>query len=467
MNSACFRGRQVHLMGIGGAGMSALVPMLDKVGATVSGCDLGENANVLRLRSSGVRVDLGHDAEHVAGADLVVHTSAVPPQHAELRAAREAGVTVLSRAACLAELMRGSPTVAIAGSHGKTSTTWMLGHLLTSAGHDPVVMVGGNVGALGNSGTRIGDGAVCVAEVDESDGGFRHVQPTIAVVTNLEAEHLRHYGSFAALCDAFRSWLAGMGPGGVAIVPAAGLDPRVLDGVSARIVTCGFDQGRAQATEVVLGAEGATFVPVIDGQRLAPVEVPLPGRHQVLNALMALVASRCVDPDIDGATLGDCQRVGRRFTVHGRPGGVRVVEDYAHHPTEVRATVAAARLAGGRVHVLFQPHRFSRTADCFQDFATAFDGADAVVVLPVYAAGEEPIAGAGARDLAEAVAAHRATLGVPRVRTQFTAQGLVGVGFLTAHARPGDTCLVLGAGDVGALAPALVEAFAPVAVPSP
>jgi len=451
--SVGFAGRRIHLVGIGGAGMSALVPLLRRAGAEVDGCDLARSPTVERLRAEGVAVDLGHDPAHLDGHDLVVHTSAVPPQHAELRAARDAGIAVCSRTACLAELMRGHRTLAVAGSHGKTTTTWMIGHLLGEAGADPLVMVGGSVAGLGMSGARAGNGHWFVAEVDESDGGFSHVAPTVAVITNLEAEHLDHYGSFDALVGAFNAWLRELGPADRCIVPAEGLPDGVLDGVLAGIWRCGIERGDVRAVDCELGAEGSRFRLVIDGEDAGPVTVPLPGRHMIANAVGAIAAARAVDPAVDVAALSSCERVGRRFTVHGRPGGVRVVEDYAHHPTEIRATIAAASLGGGRVHVLFQPHRYTRTRDMLGDFATAFAGAHACAMLPTYAAGEDAIPGAGGRDLAEAVAAHRED----RALTQFVPASDAGLAFLASHARPGDTCLVLGAGDVGDLAPPLCE----------
>jgi UDP-N-acetylmuramate--alanine ligase len=462
MNVLPFRGRRVHLMGIGGAGVSALVPLLQAAGAEVDGCDLGDGATVRRLRAAGVPVALGHDAQHGEHCDILVHTSAVPAEHPELRAARARGAQVLSRPACLAALLAGTATIAVAGSHGKTSTTWMIGHLLLAAGADPLVMVGGDVADLGGGGARVGQG-LCVVEVDESDGGFRHVAPRLAVLTNLDHEHLRTYGSFAGLCDAFAAWLAAMGPAGIAVVPATGLDPRVTAGFPGRLVRTAIDDAGADADadacELAPDADGTTFTYREAGHAIARVRVPLPGRHMVSNAVMALAATRALVPAVPLDALARSGRVSRRFTVHGSPCGVRVVEDYGHHPTEVAATIAAARAAGGRCLVVFQPHRHSRTADCFAAFATCFDEAHAVALLPVYAAGEESTGGPGSLDLAEAVAARRESAGLPRTLTQYVAQASAAVGFLAAHAQAGDTILVLGAGDVGRLAPQLVEAL--------
>lgn len=449
MICSLFRGRHVHLMGIGGAGVGALVPLLLEAGATVSGCDAHDSPALRRLRARGVRVAIGHDPAHAIDADLMVHTSAIGPDHPEIAAARRRGIPVATRGQCLVELMQGARTLAVSGSHGKTSTTWMLGHLLTEAGADPVVMVGGGVASLGEGGARAGKSDLFVAETDESDGSFAHVSPEIAIVTNLDHEHLRHYGSFTALEDAFNGWLRRIPAGGAAIVPEGGLSPRVTAGLACRVVTCGLTTGDYHATALELGADGSRCRVSASGTDLGELVVPIPGAHMVHNALMAVAAARLAAPAVDLAAFARCERVDRRFTVHGVARGVRVVEDYGHHPSEVRATIAAARLGGGRVHVLFQPHRYSRTADCFGDFIAAFDQAHAVALAPIYAASEPPIDGISSTRLAEAIAGRRAGLGED--------PGLVASGadladcatFVARHARDGDTCLVLGAGDVG------------------
>ncbi|MFW5698335.1 MAG: UDP-N-acetylmuramate--L-alanine ligase [Planctomycetota bacterium] len=462
--TAYFAGKHVHLMGIGGCGVSALVPLLHDAGATVDGCDLASGRTVARLREDGVDVTLGHDPAHVERCDMVVHTGAVSEEHIELRAARARGLPVLGRSACLAELMRGSRTVAVAGSHGKTSTTWMLAHLLTAAGCDPMVMVGGSVSATGFNGGRVGSDDLFIAEVDESDGGFAHVAPTVAVVTNLEPEHTRHYGGFAPLCRAFGDWLAQVPAHGAVVTARAAVPPDVFAGLRAPVIDCsaaadtgGSTEPDYRAHEVALAAEGSSCRVRERGEDIGTLRVPLPGRHMVHDALLALAAARLLVPDLRAELLAGCERVRRRFTCHGWPDGVRVVEDYAHHPTEIAATVAAAALGGGRVHAIFQPHRYSRTADCFEGFIAAFAGVEALAILPVYAAGEEPIAGAGGRDLAEAVARQR---GDRRAMVQYVRQPDAAVAYLAARARPGDTCLVLGAGDVNRCCRPLVEALA-------
>lgn len=452
-----FRGLHIHLLGVGGAGVSALVPLLTRVGATVSGCDAHDSPVLTRLRSAGTDCAVGHSTSHLVGVDVVVHSAAIPADHPELEMARKRGVPVLTRGECLVRLMEGSRTVAIAGSHGKTSTSWMTAHLLTEAGLDPVVMVGGAVQALDGGGARAGAGDVFVAETDESDGSFAGVEPEIAVVTNLDHEHLRHYGSFENLEQAFHDWLARIPAEGAVIVPATGLSARVTDGLRCRVLRCGLDGGDWQARDLELGPDGSRMRVVFHGQDQGEVRVTIPGAHMALNALMACAAARLVDPACDLSALARCERVRRRFTVHGQPAGIRVVEDYGHHPTEVRATIAAARLGGGRVHVVFQPHRYTRTADCFDAFTEAFDQAHGVAILPVYAASEAPIPGVDAADLAAALRARRSGMGDETVA--FCADHEAVLSHLGALAAPGDTVLVLGAGDVGRLAPRLLDFF--------
>lgn len=458
MTSGSFRGLHVHLLGIGGAGVGALAPLLERAGATVSGCDAAESPAITALRARGMVVARGHSPEHLAGVDLVVHTAAVKPDHPELVAARAQGIRVLTRGECLVALMAGRRTLAVAGSHGKSSTTWMLGHLLSESGLDPVVMVGGSVAALGGGGARVGAGDLFVAETDESDGSFAQVQPHVAVVTNLDHEHLNHYGNFAALEDAFHGWLRRIPADGTAVVPSSGLGQQVTTGLACQVVRCGLESGDYHCTRIELGPESSRARIMAFGQDLGEVEVPLPGAHMVANALMAIAAGRAVCPELQLAALARCERVRRRFTVHGNPRGIRVVEDYGHHPTELRATIAAARLAGGRVQVVFQPHRYSRTADCFADFAAAFDQAHAVALLPIYGAGEDPIPGVSSERLAEALAERRGGFATGTVA--FAHSGDAAIRFIASHAKPGDTCLVLGAGDVGAVAPGLSDFFA-------
>jgi UDP-N-acetylmuramate--alanine ligase len=335
----------------------------------------------------------------------------------------------------------------------------MLGHLLSEAGADPLVMVGGAVDRLGQQGSRIGKSEVFVAEVDESDGGFELVEPNLAIVTNLDAEHLRHYGSFESLCAAFRRWLGRLGPQGTAIVPVRGLPEQVTRNLDCTILRCGLGEGEVSAVDIEAGSEGSSFRVIWLGQDLGRISIRIPGIHMILNALMAIAAARTTLPDCPIQTLATCERVGRRFTVHGTPRGIRVVEDYGHHPTEVQATIAAACLAGGPVHVAFQPHRYTRTQDCFDAFCQCFDQAASLVLLPVYAASETPIPGASSEALAAAIRARRQANGLGPASCDLATKDDDATDLLCQRAQRGDTVLILGAGDIGRMAPRLTAAL--------
>lgn len=454
-----FRHRRVHLMGIGGAGMSVLAPLLQRAGAQVSGCDLAANEQTQRLIDGGIPVYLGHSDQHVADHDVLVHTSAVANTHVEVRAAQALGLEVLSRQACLAELLQGQRTVAIAGSHGKTSTTWMAGHLMVASGLDPVVLVGGTVAPMAG-GARMGSGEWAVVEVDESDGGFAHTTPSIAIVTNLEPEHLDHYGSFHALCRAFAKWLAKMGDQGVVIAPHSGLPSAILSDVKSPVRWVGIDAGDVHAQHIRPTAQGTSCHVVIDGESRGEMTVPIPGEHMLHNALMAVAAIDAVGiRELPLDKLVESGRVGRRFTEHGVYGGVRVIEDYAHHPTEIRATLQAAALGGGRLQVIFQPHRYSRTRDLMAEFSRCFDRAHALAIVATYAASEDPLPGADGAGLAAAVASARAQAGVDPHLSQYAGQWRAAVAFVAAHAQSGDAILILGAGDIGLCVPDVIRAI--------
>jgi UDP-N-acetylmuramate--alanine ligase len=452
---------RVHLVGVGGAGMSAVALLLAARGLPVSGSDARDSAVLGALRAAGVAVHVGHDAAHVAGADTVVVSSAVRESNPELAAARAAGLRVLHRSVALAALMRGRRTVAVAGAHGKTTTSAMVARVLAEAGLDPSYAIGAPVD--GPIGARHGDGDVFVAEADESDGSFLAYAPEIAVVTNVEPDHLDHYGDPAAIEEAFAAFVGRVVPGGhlVACADDAGAR-RVAERAAAAglaVVTYGTspDAVVRLGSWVPEGDGGAVEVRDTRDGAAVTLLLPVPGAHNGLDAAAALAVAGLlgVGPAEAAAALAGFRGTGRRFEDRGTRHGVRVVDDYAHHPTEVAALLAAARaVAGaGRVLVLFQPHLYSRTRAFAAEFAAALAAADLAVVTDVYAAREDPDPA-----VTGALIADRLPPGVGRfVPDRREAAALVG-----RAARAGDLVLTVGAGDVTELAPLVLDA-----VPAP
>jgi UDP-N-acetylmuramate--alanine ligase len=459
--SGRFRGiERIHFVGIGGIGMCGLAELLRAQGYHVTGSDLAEGPTVARLRTLGVAVVIGHDARHVRGADVVVVSSAVRSGNPELVEAERRGVPVIPRAEMLAEVMRLKDGIAVAGTHGKTTTTSLLAHVLQVAGLDPTIVVGGRVIGAGaeseRSGARLGTGSFLVAEADESDGSFLHLAPVIAVVTNVEAEHLDHHGSLGALEDAFAAFLERLPFWGAAVLCLD--DPgvqRLLARVGRRRITYGLlAQADWVAAEVKTDGAGMRFAVKKHGALLGAVSLPLAGRHNVANALAALAVADEVEVPfaVAAGALASFRGVERRFETKGVVAGVRVVDDYGHHPSEVRATLAAARgVHAGRLVVVFQPHRYTRTRDLFEDFTTAFHDADLLVLTEIYAAGESKIPGVEAAALADAIRArgHRDVRFVPELE-RVPAE-------LVPELRSGDLVLTLGAGSVSQLGPRLLE----------
>jgi UDP-N-acetylmuramate--alanine ligase len=458
-----FRGiEQIHFVGIGGIGMCGLAELLRAQGYAVSGSDLAEGATIARLRALGIPVALGHAAGHVGRADVVVVSSAVRAGNPEIAEAQRRGIPVIPRAEMLAEVMRLRDGIAIAGTHGKTTTTSLVGHVLQAAGLDPTLVVGGRVIGAGEeserSGARLGAGPFLVAEADESDGSFLHLSPVIAVVTNVEAEHLDHHGSVEALEDAFAAFLGRLPFWGTAVLCLD--DPgvqRLLARASRKRVTYGFSaQADWVASEVAPEGAGSRFAVRRASEPLGRVRLPLPGRHNVVNALAALAVAHEVEVPfaVAAEALASFRGVERRFETKGVAAGVRVVDDYGHHPTELRATLAAARsVHAGRIVAVFQPHRYSRTRDLFDAFATAFHDADLLVVTEIYGAGEPKLPGVEAALLAEAIRArgHREVRFVPDLERV--------VAELLPELRSGDLVLTLGAGSVSRLGPKLLAAL--------
>ena len=446
-----FRGRvrQVHFIGVGGVGMSGLAEILRTLEFEVSGSDLKEGDTTRRLKELGVRIDVGHRSENVSGVDVVVYSSAIDRENPEINEARALGIPVITRAEMLAELMRVKYGVAIAGSHGKTTTTSLVSTVLRAAGLDPTVVVGGKMAALGSN-ARLGAGDLLVAEADESDGSFLRLTPTIAVVTNIDPEHLDHYGSHEKLKDAFIEFATRVPFYGLAVLC---LDhPHVQDilpRIQRRHVTYGVSpQSDYSARGIQFRGLETTFNAYRRGQALGGFTVKMPGAHNVLNCLATLaVADELEVPlDVTKQALASFSGVARRFTVIGVVAGVTLVDDYGHHPAEVRATIDAAQRAfpgeGHRIVVAFQPHRYTRTRDLFDDFTRAFNQADVLLVTDIYAAGEAPIPGASAEKLVQAIREHGhhdATYVADKAELPDALERVV---------RPGDIVIALGAGDV-------------------
>jgi UDP-N-acetylmuramate--alanine ligase len=440
-------GTSIHFVGIGGIGMSGIAEVLLTLGYAVSGTDLKESDTTRRLIELGARVRYGHHPSHLGDTDVVVISSAVKTTNPEVAEARRRGVPVIPRAEMLAELMRMKYGVAVAGSHGKTTTTSLVATVLRAAGFDPTAVIGGKLPSLGSN-ARLGQGEYLVAEADESDGSFMKLSPTVAVVTNIDPEHLDHYGTLERLRQTFADFINKVPFYGLAVLC---LDhPQVqslLPLVEKRHVTYGLAP-LADFRAVDLSFDGlrSRFTAVARGRVLGPVELAMPGAHNVLNSLAVLAVADFLGIDFDtyAAALAGFQGVGRRFTVRGTAGGVMVVDDYGHHPAEIRATLAGARsgFPGRRVVVAFQPHRYTRTRDLMGEFARAFNEAELVAVCDVYAAGEDPIDGVSSARLVDEMRAcgHKGAHHVARRADVATTLG--------PELRDGDILITLGAGDV-------------------
>ena len=450
----------IHFVGIGGIGMSGIAEVLKNLGYQVQGSDLTENANVKRLRAQGIEVFIGHRAENLGKASVIVVSSAVKRDNPEVVAARTNHLPVVRRAEMLGELMRLKWSIAIGGTHGKTTTTSLVAAMLEAAGRDPTVINGGIINAYGTN-SRLGAGDWMVVEADESDGTFLKLPATIAVVTNIDPEHLDHYGSFDKVRDAFDSFVQNVPFYGFAVLcldhpEVQAMIPRVSD---RRIVTYGFSpQAHVQARNVELSPEGARFDVVLADRQggttftMQGVSLPMFGQHNVQNALAAIAVAHEMElsPAVMRRALAGFSGVKRRFTRTGVANGITVIDDYGHHPVEIGAVLRAARTATrGRVVAVVQPHRYSRLQSLFEEFCTCFNDADAVVVADVYAAGEAPIEGIDRDHLVEGLRLRGHRNVVPLAGADRLAETVAGL------AEPGDLVVCLGAGTVSAWANAL------------
>ena len=446
--------KNIHFVGIGGIGMSGIAEILRSQGVAVSGCDLKRSAATDLLGERGISIALGHAPAHLDGVDLVVVTSAVRAENEEIDAARARGIRVMKRKELLGEIVNQKRGVGVAGTHGKTTTSAMIATILEEAGLDPTVLVGGMLGNFGGN-AKSGRGDVIVVEADEYDRTFHELHPEIAVITNVEADHLEYYGSFEAIEDAFSIFAAGVREGGVVIGCAD--DPavvRLLRGVRRRVVTYGLEKN-TDLTAININYEhrGSTFeVPGIGFFKLF-----VPGEHNVRNALAAIAVARelGVTPHATASALAKFLGVDRRFQILGDYAGALIVDDYAHHPTEIRATLTAARngYPERRIVALFQPHLYSRTRDFAREFGESLSEADLALVAPIYAAREKPIEGITARMIADAGAG-----------IEFLDRSNVEiVNELRRRLQPNDIFITMGAGDVHEVAEALVRGMGEVA----
>lgn len=442
-----FKPQRIHFVGIGGIGMSGIAEVLLNLGYQVSGSDARLTNITERLASLGATVFQGHDASHVSGAKVVVISSAVREDNPEVQEARRRQIAVIPRGELLAELMRLKFGIAVAGSHGKTTTTSMIATALSYAGLDPTVVVGGRVGTMGGTNARVGSSDFLVVESDESDGSFLKLAPIVAVITNIDREHLDHYGTFDAVLEAFVDFANKIPFYGATILC---LDDPQIQGILPRVTRRVIAYGRSPQADYVIGdiqrhPFASEFQLRFRGRDLGTFRLNVPGSHNILNATAAVATALELEVDLERIREGVAQYAGveRRFQVRGQAGGVTVIDDYGHHPTEVRATLETARQCGyGRVLVLFQPHRYTRTQLLMDDFAKAFHQADAVFALDIYAASEKPIEGVTTEALVERLRefGHRSVMYAGTLEN--------GVEAVLREARPGDAVLTLGAGSV-------------------
>ena len=449
----------VHFIGIGGIGMSGIAEIMLRIGYVVQGSDAKASANTERLQKLGAKIFIGHDAAHVEGASAVVYSTAVKGDNPEMVAGRAKRLPLVRRAEMLAELMRLQFSVAVGGTHGKTTTTSMIAALLDAGGMDPTVVNGGIINAYGTN-AKVGEGDWIVVEADESDGTFLKLKSTVAVVTNIDPEHLDHYGDFDAVKKAFKDFVENIPFYGFAAICSDHPEVQALAAKveNRRLVTYGINpQAEVRATNVSMGPEGARFdvqfsPPGGAVTRLIDLHLPMAGDHNVANALAAIAIARelGVSDEAIRAGLTGFGGVKRRFTTTGVAKGVRIIDDYGHHPVEISSVLKAARAVSlGKVVAVVQPHRYTRLRDLFADFCSCFNDADVVIVADVYTAGESPIEGINRDSLVEGLRryGHRHALALPSPADL--------PAMIAAQTQPGDLVVLLGAGDITSWAYAL------------
>ncbi len=450
----------IHFIGIGGIGMSGIAELMHNLGYTVQGSDLAENYNIMRLQKLGITCHIGHGAENIDSAKVVVVSSAVKPDNPEYQAARARHIPIVRRAEMLAELMRFKWSVAVAGTHGKTTTTSLVATLLDGGGLDPTIVNGGVINALGTN-SRLGAGDWMVVESDESDGSFLKLPATVGIVTNIDPEHMEHYGDFDAVRGAYKTFIENLPFFGFAICctdhpEVAALVQKITD---RRIISYGFMHGTdAHISNVRVNGMTQVFDLLYRGQQITDISLPMLGAHNISNATASIVVALelGMTPAAIKHALADFAGVKRRFTKTGEHNGITIIDDYGHHPVEIAAVLKAARQAAGsnKVIAVMQPHRYTRLSSLFNEFCSCFGDADVVLVSDIYAAGEAPIPGATREALISGLAkqGHKAVHGIANPDNLVTQ--------ISALAKPGDYVICLGAGTVTNWAYALPEQLA-------
>ncbi|NOY63969.1 MAG: UDP-N-acetylmuramate--L-alanine ligase, partial [Nitrospirae bacterium] len=444
-----------HFVGIGGIGMSGIAEVLHNLGYEITGSDVKESTNTRRLRSLGIKIMIGHRAENIDSAHVVVISSAIKDDNPEVVEARRRSIPVIPRAEMLAEIGRLKYSILVAGAHGKTTTTSLISSILTAAGLDPTVIIGGRLNATGSN-ARLGQGDFLVAEADESDGSFLKLSPTIAVATNIDREHMDYFKTMDTLCGAFREFLNKVPFYGLSVLCYENIYLRnIMNELNRKYVTYGFsDNADVQATNIKKSKDGGMqFDVVYKGEDIGGFQIPLLGTHNVLNALASIVVSRelYVSVDTIKSSLREFSGIHRRFEYKGMCNGAAVYDDYGHHPTEIKATIGAIKTNGyKRLVAVFQPHRYTRTRDLFDEFTESFYGVDRLYVLDIYPAGETPIKGINAKELADAIRQRG-------VDVQYIPERDLLISMLKRELKDNEIVITLGAGDVWKIADALTK----------
>lgn len=448
---------RIHFVGIGGIGMSGIAEVLNNLGYRISGSDIRETDITKRLESLGIKIYYGHRAENINSAEVIVISSAIKKDNPELLEAKKLGIPVILRAEMLAELLRMKYSILIAGTHGKTTTSSLIAHMMHSAGMDPTLIVGGKLNNFGTN-AKLGQGTFVVAEADESDGSFLLLSPTIAVVTNIEREHMDHYNTYENLEKAFIDFLNKVPFYGLNIVclDNTGVQ-KIIPKLNRRVVTYGLShQADLRAENIVNRERESEFDVIFLEKNLGRFKISIPGKHNVLNALASIAVGLELGIDVEKIkeAFVNFQGIQRRFQIKGEGNGIVIVDDYGHHPTEIKATLDTARnFWKGRIIALFQPHRYTRTQDLFQEFLTSFYDADVVLVMDIYSASEDEIPGISGSALAEGIRAfgHKNSVYVGDKDSTYE--------FLKSFLKEGDLLITLGAGDVYKVGEKLVEEF--------